>query len=336
MTTMKDIANRLGISVGSVSKGINGAHDISPELQQIILDTAVEMGYVSKKMKKKENRKLAIFIENMGYESSDQFGHDIILGFKQSASRNHWDVEVIPVTPLLQRQEKYDTYMLKNGYSGAFAVGFALQDEWLEQITNTAIPTALFDNYVKRNANVAYVGTDSFEGIDMVIEHLALMGHKRIAFLNGSAHSMISEHRMQAFRESMQRRELPIDEDMVTYAYFVAEVARDHVPRYLQHGATAIVCGNDLIASGVIKECAVRGVRVPDEVSVVGFDDLPLSAGLYPPLTTIRQDRLELGKCGFYALNSLIHHIPVSTNLLRPQFMIRNSTAEAIQSEGKV
>ena len=120
MTTIKDIADRLGISLSTVSKGLNGANDISEELRQLVLDTAVEMGYQTKKMKKEEFKKLCLFIKNMDYESPEDFGYDIILGFKQSAFRDNWNVDVIPVTPDFQLSEKYDTYMLKNGYSGAF------------------------------------------------------------------------------------------------------------------------------------------------------------------------------------------------------------------------
>ena len=97
MATIKDIATRLGVSVSTVSKGLNGASDISEELRQMVLDTAVEMGYATKKSKKKENRKLAVFIENMEYETEDQFGYDIVLGFKQNAFRHNWDVTVILV-----------------------------------------------------------------------------------------------------------------------------------------------------------------------------------------------------------------------------------------------
>ena len=97
----------------------------------MVLDTAVEMGYATKRSKKVENRKLAIFIENMDYEAATQFGYEIVLGFKQNAFRHNWDVTVIPVTPAFQLAEKYDTYMLKNGFCGAFLVGFALHDEWM-------------------------------------------------------------------------------------------------------------------------------------------------------------------------------------------------------------
>ena len=113
MVTIKDIANRLGISVSTVSKGLNGASDISEDLRQMVLDTAVEMGYQSKKMKKDENKKLCLFIENMEYETANQFGYEIILGFRQAAFRNGWSVSVVPVTPAFQMTEKYDTYMLR-------------------------------------------------------------------------------------------------------------------------------------------------------------------------------------------------------------------------------
>ncbi|MGN0376738.1 MAG: LacI family DNA-binding transcriptional regulator [Suilimivivens sp.] len=330
MATIKEIAKRLGVSISTVSKGLNGASDISIELRQTILDTAVEMGYVTKRMKKDEHKKLCIFIENMDYESASQFGYDIVLGFKQAAYRDNWHVEVLPVTPQFQEQEKYDTFMLKNGYSGAFLVGFALKDTWMKQLQNTAIATTLFDNYIRKNPNVAYIGTDSFEGIETAIEHLVKLGHTRIAFLNGSLHSMITEHRQQAFYDSMAAHHLKVDEKLVANGYYVAESAKDFVPSFLENKATAIVCGNDLLAYGVIKECERCGYSVPEDISVIGFDDLPLSAHTTPALTTIRQERSELGKCGYMALHSLMNHISVSKTLLRPQFVMRNSTAKAV------
>lgn len=330
MATIKEIAEKLGVSISTVSKGLNGASDISIELRQTILDTAVEMGYVTKRMKKEAHRKLCVFIENMDYESANQFGYDIILGFKQAAYRDNWHVEVLPVTPQFQKQEKYDTFMLKNGYSGAFLLGFALQDEWMQQLPKTNIATTLFDNYIRKNPNVAYIGTDSFEGIDTAVEHLVRLGHSRIAFLNGSLHSMITEHRQQAFYDSMAAHHLAVDEDLIANGYYVEESAKDFVPSFLENGATAIVCGNDLLAYGAIKECARCGYDVPKDVSIIGFDDLPPSAYATPALTTIRQERSELGKCGYMALHTLMNHVSVSKTLLRPKFIIRNSTSKAV------
>ena len=284
MATIKDIANRLGVSVSTVSKGLNGASDISDELRQMVLDTAVEMGYATKRSKKVENRKLAIFIENMDYEAATQFGYEIVLGFK-------------------------------------------LHDEWMKQLEQTTMPTVLFDNYIRKNPNVAYIGTDNYEGIDAAVDHLYTLGHKKIAFLNGSLHSMVSEQRQEAYYNSMKAHGLEINEDLTAYGYYVADSAKYHVPTFLGAGATAIICGNDLIASGVITECKLRGFRVPEDISVVGFDDIPISSMLEPPLTTIRQERSELGKCAYVILNSLVHHIPICRTQLRATLIERESTA---------
>lgn len=329
MATIKDIANKLGISVSAVSKSMNGASDISDELRQLVLDTAVEMGYSTKRSRKTEHRKLALFIENMDYLSESDFGYDIVLGFKQNAFKSSWDVDVIPVTPSFQMENKYDTYLLKHGYSGAFVVGFALHDEWMKQFCTTTMPTVLFDNFVRQSPNTCYIGTDNYEGIDAAIEHLVSLGHKKIAFLNGSLHSMVSEQRQDAFLQGMKNHGLTVDESLLAYGYYVADSARYHVPTFLEHGATAIMCGNDLIASGVVEECRLKGLSVPGDISVIGFDDIPLASQMTPALTTINQNRSELGKGGYAMLSSLIAGITISKSLLRPKLIIRESTAKA-------
>lgn len=329
MATIKDIANRLGVAVSTVSKGLNGAPDISEDLRQLVLDTAVEMGYKTKRMRKEELKKLAILVENMEYRKEEDFGYDLVLGFQQMAYRDSWAVEVVPINPAVMAREKYDTFMLKNGYSGAFILGMALHDEWMEQIQTTTIPTALLDNYVKLNPNVGYVGTDSYEGLSLAVSYLVGLGHKRIAFLNGSPNSMISNQRDEAYRNALSENGLKFDETLTAHGYYVAESAPYHVPGMLAGKATAILCGNDLIASGVIEECKKRGFKVPEDISVIGFDDIPLAAELSPALTTIRQERLELGKCAFFTLDSLMAKISVSKTMLRPKFVIRDSVAKA-------
>lgn len=327
MATIKDIAARLGVSISTVSKGLNGASDISEELRQTVLDTAIEMGYSTKRSKKVENRKLCVLIENMNYESIDEFGYDIVLGFKQNAIKHNWDVDVIPVTPLLQSEEKYDTFILKNGYCGAFIMGFALQDEWMQQLKNTTMPTVLLDNFIPENPNVAYVGTDSYEGISSAVKHLNNLGHKKIAFINGSLYSLVSDQRQEAFESTMNELDLEVRDDFMGRGYFITETAQYYVPGFLAKGVTAIICGSDTIAQGVIEQCQLKGFNVPEDVSVIGFDDIKLAAALTPPLTTIRQESNDLGRLAYIILNSLVHHIPISRTLLRPKLIERESTA---------
>lgn len=335
MATIKDIANRLGISISTVSKGLNGASDISEDLRQLVLDTAVEMGYSTKRSKKEEYRKLCLFVENMDYETLDSFGYDLVLGFKQNAFRHKWDVTIVTITPEFQKKERYDTYLLKHGYCGAFILGLALQDPWMEQLQTTTMPTVLLDNFINGNPNVGYLGTDSYEGIHMAVEHLANLGHKKIAFMNGSLYSLVADQRQEAFEDAIKEYHIDCNEKMMARGYFVADSAHYHVPTFLKEGATAIVCGSDLLAQGVIESCKANGYKVPEDVSVVGFDNIPISATTEPPLTTIAQPRNELGKYAYFILNSLILHIAISRSLLRPSLVERESTARVKIVEDK-
>lgn len=330
MATIKDIANKLGIAVSTVSKGLNGASDISDELRELVLDTAIEMGYISKKMRAEGTKKLCLFIENIDYENVNSFAYDVIVGFKHMALRDNWHVTAIPVDNILQETIKYDTYMMKNGFTAAFFIGFTLEDLWIKQLEKTTFPTVLLDNFIPKNPLVSYVGTDNYEGIYSVIEHLKQLGHTRIAFLNGPENSMVSQKRHLAFIHSMENLGLTPKPNLIQYGYYVPECAKYYVPDFLDLGATAIVCASDMIASGVIDECRLRGFRIPDDVSVIGFDDLPISTELTPPLTTIRQDRIELGKSAYLSINGLVHKIPISELLLRPRFIKRNSTSVAV------
>jgi LacI family transcriptional regulator len=228
--------------------------------------------------------------------------------------------------PILQLKDPYDRYMVQNNYHGGFFIGFALKDPWIKQLGNTTIPTVLFDNYIKGNPNVAYVGTDSFEGIDLAINHLAMLGHKKIALLNGSPDSMVTVNRYDAYISSMQSHNLEIDENLIAYGHYVEESAKYHLSKLLENGATAIVCGNDLLAVGVLNECEKLNIIVPGDLSIIGYDDLPISREM--ALTTIRQDRLDLGRCSYATLYWLIARIPISRSLLRPELIYRCTTGK--------
>lgn len=328
MATIKDIADRLGISVSTVSKGLNGGHDISDELRRKVLDTAVELGY-HKKGTEGPHSRFVLFIENMDYESASSFGHPIVLGFEKAAYADDNGVDIVAISEDFQKEHDYDTFMMEHSYAGAYILGFSLEDPWMKSLETTHFPTVLLDNYIAANPYVGSIGTDSEEGIDMAVSHLVAQGHEKIAFLDGSKGSYVSDIRMLSYLRSMYSHHLPINPDLAVYGYFVKEAAAYHVPTFLSLGATAIICGNDDIAEGVYESVKAAGFSVPEDVSVIGFDDLPPAAKLAPPLTTIHQDLPELGKSGYYILKVMTEHIALSKNLLRPKLVVRDSTAIA-------
>ncbi|ADL50293.1 LacI family DNA-binding transcriptional regulator [Clostridium cellulovorans] len=326
MATIRDIAKKLGISPGTVSKGLNGASDISEAMRQAVLDAAVELGYKPKNMQNEINPKICIMLENMNYENIDQFGYEIISGFEQAALRKGYNVTIVPMDLRKQTQTKYDTYMLKNGYSGAFLLGFELHDDYVQQLDTTKVPTVLLDNYISGNNYVGYVGTDNYEGIKDLINYLKELGHKNIAFLNGTKNSMITQKRLEAFIQSMNENNLPVNDALIAFGHYITDCAKDYVPGFVKNGATAIVCASDFIASGVIRELHSMGLKIPEDISVTGYDDMPIAQYLNPPLTTIRQDRISLGKSALTLLDDLMHNVSISRIELRPKFIKRDST----------
>ena len=143
MATLQDIADRLNISKGTVSKALNGAPDISETLQKTVLETAVEMGYTKIRRQKAAEKKLCILIENVDYKESHQFGYEILLGFRQLAEPAGYTVDIVDTTEKLQKSTPYDVFMLQNQYLGAFVVGFSLNDPWMKDFQTSRTPTVL-------------------------------------------------------------------------------------------------------------------------------------------------------------------------------------------------
>ena len=140
--------------------------------------------------------------------------------------------------------------------------------------------------------------------------------------------------RHKAFFHAMKQNGLRADPSCAGTSFYVSHCIEKHLPRLLDLGMTAIICSHDLIANAAIVQCQQLGVHVPEDISIVGFDDLPISAYTSPPLTTVRQERLELGKCGFYALDSILNKVYIGTMYLHAQLIVRNSTGRPAADAG--
>lgn len=330
MTTIQDIADKMGVSKSTVSKALNDAPDISDALRKQVLETAVALGYTKLRRYKKPTKKVCIIIEkeNMRYQEPHHFAYDILVGFRQMAEPAGFDVEIVPVDIKAQRNQQYDVFMLEHDYMGAFVVGFSLSDPWIQDFKVSRTPAVLFDNYMVGNPSTAYVGIDNEEGMELAVSYLAGLGHRKIAYLSSSLGARVLQARHAAFLRSMHQHGLKTSPATIGCSYYLSECMEKHLPRFLENGITAIICNQDTLASATLTQCQQLGFQIPDDISIIGFDDLPIAACTSPPLTTIRQDRLELGKSGFFALSSLLNHIPISTYLLHAQLIQRESTGK--------
>lgn len=328
MATIQDIAEKLGVSKGTISKALNGATDISETLRKTILETAVEMGYNRQKRAKSTAKKVCVMVENMDYTNPNHFGYEIVMGFRQMAEPAGLQVDVIPIWETLQKTTPYDIFMLKHDYMGSFMLGLTLTDPWMKDLKNSRTPAVLYDNYIKANPNISYVGIDNEEGMDLAVSYLKKAGHRKIGYLSSALGSFYTQMRHKAFFNALKQNGLPSDASLAGTSYHISECTGKHLPRLLSQGVTAIVCSHDLLANAAMIQCQELGYGIPEDLSIIGFDDLPLSAYTQPPLTTIRQNRTELGKCGYYALNSLLNQVSIGTLLLHAQLIERESSGK--------
>ena len=329
MTTIQDIADKMGVSKSTVSKALNDAPDISEALRKQVLETAVALGYTKLRRYKKPTKKVCIIIEkeNMRYQEPHHFAYDILVGFRQMAEPAGFDVEIVPVDIKTQRNQHYDVFMLEHDYIGAFVVGFSLSDPWIQDFKISRTPAVLFDNYMVGNPSTAYVGIDNEEGMELAVSYLAGLGHRKIAYLSSSlgAGSPGTPCCLSPFHAPARTEDFSCCDRL--FLLSVRMYGKAPSP-FLENGITAIICNQDTLASATLTQCQQLGFQIPDDISIIGFDDLPIAACTSPPLTTIRQDRLELGKSGFFALSSLLNHIPISTYLLHAQLIQRESTGK--------
>lgn len=328
MATMDDIAKRLGVSKSTVSKALSGAADVSETMRKSVLETAVELGY-SRIVRPGAGRRVCVFVENMEYEQPEDFGWEIITGFRKLAEPAGYQVDIIPLTTELEQSVPYDEFMLRNGYRGSLFLGLTLLDPWMEDFRTCTSPTVLYDNQVKYNPAVTQMGIDSDEGMDMAVSRLKELGHRKIGYLSTALGSYVYQVRYAAFFDSLQRNKLPAQRELGGYEYRLSECLDKHLPRLLEQGCTAIICSHDILAHMLLIHCFELNISVPRQLSVIGFDDLPLCQYTTPPLSTVRQNRTELGKSAFYALSSQIEGTPISTLLLHAELILRGSVGPA-------
>lgn len=328
MTTLEDIARALGTTKSTVSKALNGAEDVSESMRHAVLEKAVELGY-SRRVRAKVLRTIAIFITNIEYKKIGDFGYDIILGFRKAAEPAGYDVTIVPLDLQLQQHSSYDTYMLQNNFVGGFFLGLTFLDPWLKDFETCKTPTVLYDNHTSGNSMVSHVGIDNAEGMNIAVNYMRSLGHQKIGYLSYALESYVYRQRYHAFFQALEANGLTPDPDLAGDAFHVSDCLSQHLPRLLEIGCTAILCSHDILANSALVYCTELGLSIPKDISILGFDDIPLCEHTTPPLSTIRQDRESLGKSAFYAFNSQFNHVSVSTLLLHPQLVIRRSCGPA-------
>ncbi|MBA4544347.1 LacI family DNA-binding transcriptional regulator [Thermoactinomyces daqus] len=328
--TIKDLARLAGVSITTVSRALNGYKDVRPETRRKILELAKELHYrpsgIARSLVTKESKTLGLIISGFtGSRKGHHFMFDIIYGVIDQATECGYDVILAATSPHQQKAVPYMELCQRRQLDGVIFFGARRNDVYLHEIINASVPCVLIDVPIVSD-RCSFVTVDNRKAARLAVDHLLLQGHRRIAMINGHQEAYVSEEREAGFREALKQADL--DEPLIVYGDFEEESGREGAKKLLETNPdlTAIFCASDWMAMGAVNGLRDLGKRVPEEVSVIGFDDIELCRYVTPALTTIHQPRYELGSKAAKELVALLRGEKGKGIVLEPELIIRNST----------
>lgn len=325
--TIKDIARAAGVSHTTVSRALHDSPAISAETTARIQKLAHQMGYVpsavAQSLISRRTRTIGMVVTTI----ADPFIVEIVEGAESVAqaagyslflasSHNNPDREVTVVETFHRR--RVDAIIVTSSRVGS------LYSSQLDQI---AIPIVLINNQ-EEGEYLYSVSVNDVHGARLVVEHLYNLGHRRIGYIGTNNRPKSNRRRLTGYQTALVQLGLTPDPALVLAPDVAADVDRAKVAldTLLAAGATAVFCYNDLTAVGLLMACRQRKIKIPYDLSVVGFDDIEIASYVTPPLTTVRQPRSQLGSFAMSMALNLLNGKQVQDQTLEGELIVRKST----------
>ncbi len=329
MATIYDIAKHVGVSAGTVSRALSRPDKVLPATRARIEEAVAALGYVpnavARNLKTQRSGKILVTVPDI----ANPFFAQILQGAEDAAQAVGYAVLLGDTQHLPEREERYAQMLRRNEADGLIVLGHRLPPtarEIVQQLGDAApvVNGCEFDPAV----GIPSVHIDNAAAAGAVMEHLYGLGHERVAVVGGPPDNPLHQQRLEGVQRvakaCKRQRSLSIapgDFSLESgHAAALALLGRAPAP-------TAIFCFSDQMALGAMAACREQGIRVPDDVSIVGFDDLASSRYLTPPLTTVRQPMREIGARAVHLLLALIDRVDVPLQqTLEFSLMVRGST----------
>ncbi|GGZ39753.1 LacI family DNA-binding transcriptional regulator [Streptomyces bluensis] len=324
--TLAQIAKRAGVSVATVSKVVNGRADVAPATRSLIEDIIRRHGY-----RRQKATGPAALLELVFHEVRGPYPTEILRGVQRVAVEHQLAVVVSELRGRHTPEQGWVAGVLARRPTGVISVFSGPSDEQAEQLRARGIPFALVDPTGYPDHNVPSVSASNWSGGLSATRHLLELGHRRIAVITGPEHALAGRARLDGYRTALDMAGIAIDPTLVRVGDFQILDGLKHTRDLLRlpEPPTAVFAGNDGQALGVYRAAVEAGVRVPEDLSVVGFDDLFPSQWLTPPLTTVRQPLAEMAATAADMVITLAQGRPLERGReeLATELVIRESTA---------
>lgn len=277
----------------------------------------------------KETKTLGLLVSGMTYKNIDNnFVFEVLCGINDSAATSEYDLILFSTNTVKQKMKTYTQLCRERKVDGVILQGVKTDDPYLQEVLDSDIPCVLIDVPIQSH-NVGYVSTNHKESAQTAVNHLIELGHRNIAMINGYPEAYVSKERLEGFVAAMDKAGLDWNREWVANGEFTEEEAMNQALKLLKANPeiTAFFAASDMMALGVIKAANQLGLSVPQELSVVGFDDIPTAVYFQPSLTTISQNMYQLGYEAATLLMSMLRSDDSpKSHVLENQLILRAST----------
>lgn len=331
--TIKDIAKKLRITPAAVSRALNDHEDISEELKRKVKKTAEKMGYssnmIARRLVTKKSNTIGVFLFSRSkYDIEENFGSQFINGIIEEANKNDYDVILFSTESDFLNKKSYISLCKERKVEGAIFTGLRINDPHIEEIKNSPFPISIIDTHLD-GKNVSFISSDSESGINEAMEYLWELGHRRIAIITGHKNAQVSERRFNAYKQYLVKKNI-YDKDLVFEGDFTKDSGYKCALEIirLRNIPTAVFIISDLMALGAMIAFKKEGLSLPNDMSIIGFDNISIAEHIEPALTTIEQNGVAMGRSTIMViLNRLKGEKLKKKVLIDTKLIIRNSCA---------
>jgi DNA-binding LacI/PurR family transcriptional regulator len=325
--TLAELAELAGVSTATISKVINGRTEVAPDTRALIEGLIHEHGYRRQRQRVRPSQ----LLELVFHELAGDYPIEVIKGVQEVARRNHVAVVISDCQGDHTPGRTWIEDVLSRRPTGVITVFCGLTESQRDQLTARHVPVVMLDPLDIPGPGVPSIGAANWSGGLVATRHLLDLGHRRIAVITGPPNALSSRARVDGYRAALEMAGVPVDPELVRTGDFQIRAGLKQTKDLMRlpDPPTAIFACNDGQALGAYWAAEELKLRIPDDLSVIGFDDMPAMHWAIPPLTTIRQPLTEMGQAAATMLLALAEgKPPAQTRVeLGTELVIRGSTA---------
>lgn len=336
--TLEEVARLAGVSRSTVSRVVNDQPNVRPEVRERVWQVAREVGYqphaAARSLVTSRTHVIGMVIPKaVTTLFTDPFFSLLLRGATEACNSHQYQLMLSLFTSNADQQEIYQR-ILRSGYlDGAVMASASLEDPLIPNLLRDRIPFVSVGRYP--NKPVHYVDADNVNGARMAVEHLIRLGHRRIATITGPLAMIAGQDRLTGYRQALQARGIPVEEELIVEGDFTEASGTAGMQRLLPVSPSAVFVASDMMAIGVLKALRQADRQVPQDIALVGFDDIPIASAIEPALTTVRQPIERMGSMAVDVLLSVLETSPEEESpahriVLPTELVIRASCGSAL------